>query len=442
MVCWFERCWPTRCRPRRARLGLAAASLGLLALAAGCTQGANATDTVASLSGIGPITFATGKLDTGRYLPALLREWNAAHPRQRVTLIPLPNESDDQHAQLVANLQTKSSRYDVMSLDVIWTAEFAANGWIVPLNGGLFPLREFLPPALATARYAGRLYAVPFTSNAGLLYYRKDILAAAHRHPPRTWAQLARLASTLAPEHRMGGYAGQFAPYEGLTVNFAEAVGSAGGSILSPGGTRVTLDSPQARAGLRLLLDGLKAGWIPAAALGYDEAASARAFEQGKLLFLRNWPYVYGQASRPGDGNRVAGKFGVTALPGPTGPGSSVLGGANLAISAYSRHQRTALAFIKFLTSLPSERRVLVAGSLPPAWTRLYQDKALIRRFPYLPALQKAILTARPRPQIPNYNQLSLAISSTIHQALVLRRPAGPAITGLTRQLNSFLRNG
>jgi multiple sugar transport system substrate-binding protein len=429
---------------KRHGLSLAAAALACAALAAGCTQGGGttATETVASLSGIGPITFATGKLDTGRYLPALLREWNAAHPQQRVTLIPLPNESDDQHAQLVANLQTKSSRYDVMSLDVIWTAEFAANGWIVPLNPSLFPLRRFLPPAVATARYAGRLYAVPFTSNAGLLYYRKDVLAAAHQRPPATWDQLARLASKLAPRHGMGGYAGQFAPYEGLTVNFAEAVQSAGGSILGAGGTRVTLDSPQARAGLRFLLGGLRAGWIPSAALSYDEAASATAFEQGKLLFLRNWPYVYGQASRPGGGNVVAGKFGVTALPGPGGPGASVLGGANLAISAYSRHQRTALAFIKFLTGLTSERRVLVAGSLPPVWAQLYTDNALIHRFPYLPVLEKAILTARPRPQIPNYNQLSLAISSTIHQALVTRSPAGATITGLTGQLSSFLRNG
>lgn len=407
-------------------------------LLVGCTQGTPGPGTpvtVASLSGIGPITFATGELDTGSYLPALLRQWNAAHPRQQVTLIPLPNEADDQHAQLVANLQTRSSLYDVMSLDVIWTAEFAANGWIVPLNPRLFPLRDFLPPAVATARYAGRLFAVPFTSNAGLLYYRTDILAAAHASPPRTWDQLARLASTLAPKHHMAGYAGQLAPYEGLTVNFAEAVQSAGGSILSPDGTTVTLDSARARAGLRFLVDGLRAGWIPRAALRYDEAASARAFVQGKLIFLRNWPYVYGQAAARG--SAVAGKFSVTALPG-----SAVLGGANLAISAYSRHQRTALAFIKFLTGLPSERRVLVNGSLPPVWTSLYTDRAVIRRFPYLPALKKAILAARPRPQTPSYSQLSLAISSTVHQALMLGWAADPTITRLARQLRSFVRSG
>jgi multiple sugar transport system substrate-binding protein len=408
--------------------------------AVGCS--APATATLAALSGIGPITFATGKLDTSSYLPGLIRQWNVAHPRQRVTLIPLPNEADDQHAQLVANLQTGSSRYDVMSLDVVWTAEFAANSWIVPLNPKYFRLSDLLRPAVATAMYQGRLYAAPFTSNAGLLYYRRDVLAAAGRKPPRTWAQLASLARTLAPRYGMAGYAGQFAAYEGLTVNFAEAVQSAGGSVLSASGTKVTLNSPQARAGLRFLMNGLRQRWISRAALSYDEAASQQAFEAGKLLFLRNWPYVYGQASEPGPGNKVAGKFGVTALPGPHGPGSSSLGGANLAISAFSRHQRTALAFIKFLTSLPSERRILIDGSLPPVWTQLYSSPTMLRRFPYLPALEKAILSAKPRPVIPNYNQLSLAISSTIHQALATGRPVNATITALSRELTSIIRNG
>lgn len=281
---------------------------------------------------------------------------------------------------------------------------------------------------------------MPFTSNAGLLYYRSDILKAAHASPPRTWAQLAHLAATLAPRYHLAGYAGQLSSYEGLTVNFAEAVQSAGGSILSPDGTTVTLNSPQARTGLNFLLEGLKAGWIPRAALSYNEPESATPFLDGKLLFLRNWPYVIGQASAPG--SPIAGKFGVTALPGPDGPGSAVLGGANLAISAYSQHQGTALAFIKFLTSKASEREELVKGSLPPVWTSLYSDPALVKRFPYLRTLKKAIITARVRPQTSNYSQLSLAISSTIHQALVRGWPAGPTIARLARQLRSFVRTG
>ncbi len=420
------------------RLTVAAALLVATASAAGCTPAANAT--VASLSETGPITFATGKLDTSSYLPPLIRQWNSAHPGQHVTLIPLPDESDDQHAQLVANLQTKSSLYDVMSLDVVWIAEFAANGWIAPLNPKSFPLGDLLRPAVATAMYQGKMYAAPFFSNADLLYYRTDILAG--RPPPRTWVQLADLAETLAPRYGMAGYAGQLAPYEGLTVNFAEAVQSAGGSILSPDGTRVTLNSAAARAGLSFLSEGLRQGWIPRAALNYDEAASQRAFEAGKLLFLNNWPYVYGEASVPGPGNKVAGKFGVTALPGPDGPGSSSLGGGDLAISAFSRHPVTALAFIKFLTSMSSERQILVDASQPPVWARLYTDPALIQRFPYLPVLERAILSAKPRPEIPNYSQLSLAISSAIHQALATNRPVNSTITMLSGELSSVIRNG
>jgi multiple sugar transport system substrate-binding protein len=422
-----------------------AAAVALLAAGCGLT-GAGAVTAAggapSSLSGIGPITFATGKLDISSYLPRLIAEWNSAHPRQRVTLIQLPDDADDQYAQLVANLQAKSDVYDVMSLDVIWTAEFATNGWIVPLSPRQFPLGDFLRPATDTAMYQGRLWAVPFTSNAELLYYRKDILAEAGRKPPKTWAQLADLARTVAPRYGLAGYAGQFLAYEGLTVNFAEAVQSAGGSILNPAGTRVTLDSPQAREALAFLVSGFREGWIPKAALGYDENASQQAFEAGKLLFLNNWPYVYGQASAPGPGNVVAGKFGVEALPGPDGPGSSTLGGANLAISAYSRHQRTALAFIKFLTSLPTEREVLIKGSLPPVWTRLYTEPSLVRKFPYLPVLEQAILTAKPRPEIPEYNQLSLAISSAVHQALMLKKPVNATITGLSTELRQILRNG
>jgi multiple sugar transport system substrate-binding protein len=435
-------------RPRQPRVIRAARTMATIAfalIASGCgLVGANAAASgpAPSLSGIGPITFAIGQLDTTTYLPPLISEWNRAHPGERVTLIKLPNDTDDQLAQLVTNLQARSDAYDVMSLDVIWTAQFASNGWIIPVPGSQFPLADFLRPAVDTAMYAGRLWAVPYTSNAELLYYRSDILSEAGAAPPKTWTQLAALAQSVAPRYGLSGYAGQFAAYEGLTVNFAEAVQSAGGSILSPDGTKVTVNSPQAREALNFLVSGFHDGWIPAAALNYDEQASQDAFEQGKLLFLNNWPYVYGQAETPGPGNVVAGKIGVEALPGPDGPGSSSLGGANLAISAFSRHQRTALDFIKFMTSQPVERQILINGSMPPVWTQLYTDPSLVQRFPYLPTLEQAILSARPRPQVPDYNQLSLAISSSVHQALMQKASVNATITSLSAELNQIIRPG
>jgi len=425
---------------RRAIPGIAVLAAGLLYLT-GCTGGAPAGGPAPSADGIGPITLAIGKDNSG-WLPGVIAGWNKDHPGQQVTLLLLPEAANDQLAQLVANLQAKSDLYDVIDMDVIWTAEFASNGWIIPLPQSQFPLGDFLKPAVDTAMYQGRLYAVPDYSNADLLYYRKDILAKAGLRPPRTWAQLQQIAKTVAPRYGLYGYAGTFAPYEGLTVNFATAVQSAGGSILSSEGTKVTVDSARALAGLQFLVNGFKQGWIPRVTLTYEEQSSQDAFASGKFLFLDNWPDVYAALSGPGPRNKVYGKFGVAALPGPDGMGSSALGGANLAISAYSQHQRTALDFIKYMTNLDNERQMLEQGSFPPVWTKLYTDKSLIRRYPYLPVLEQAINSAQPRPAITNYDQASLAISSAVYEALTQQKEPQQALTEMAGQLTQIIRDG
>ena len=431
-------------RMRRAMPGIAAVVIGffLAATAAGCASGgASPGGSAPSTNGIGPITLAIGKDNSG-WVQGVITGWNKRYPNQKVTLLLLPEASNDQLAQLVANLQAKSDEYDVIDMDVIWTAEFASNGWIIPLPESQFPLKDFLKPAVDTAMYQGRLYAVPDYSNADLLYYRKDILAKAGQRPPKTWAQLAHLAETVAPKYGLDGYAGTFAPYEGLTVNFAAAVQSAGGSIMSAGDNKITVDSPQALEGLQFLVSGFQRGWIPKVALTYEEESSQAAFEAGKFLFLDNWPDVYAALSVPGPANNVYDKFWFTALPGPRGPGSSSLGGANLAISAYSQHQRTALNFIKYMTDLTNEKEMLERGSFPPVWTQLYTDPGLVRSYPYLPVLEQAINSAQPRPAISNYDQASLAISSSVYQALTHQKQPRQALAEMAAQLTQIIRDG
>jgi multiple sugar transport system substrate-binding protein len=423
---------------RRAMPRMVIIAAGLL-LTGGCASPAGSAP---STNGIGPITFAIGQDDSG-WVQGVITGWNNAHPGQKVTLLKLPEAANDQLAQLVANLQAKSDEYDVIDMDVIWTAEFASNGWIIPLPQSQFPeLRDFLKPAVDTAMYQGRLYAVPDYSNADLLYYRKDILAKAGKKPPTTWAQLAELAQTVAPRYGLYGYAGTFAPYEGLTVDFATAVQSAGGSILSADGTKVTVDSPQALRGLEFLVSGFRQGWIPKVALTYEETSAQAAFEAGKFLFLDNWPDVYAALSVPGPDNKVYGKFGVEQLPGPNGAGSSSLGGANLAISAYSQHQRTALSFIKYMTNLTNEKEMLEQGSFPPVWTQLYTNPSLIRSYGYLPVLEQAINSAQPRPAITNYDQASLVISSEVYQALTQQKEPNQALADMADQLNQIISEG
>ncbi|MFI9615858.1 ABC transporter substrate-binding protein [Streptomyces sp. NPDC052023] len=395
------------------------------------TSGARADD--GAEGGRGPLTLATAGDLTG-YLGPLLQDWNRTHPDEKVTLVELPDSADETRAQMITDLRGGSrGRFDVLNIDVAWTSEFAAAGWIRPLPRDRFPLGTFLPPVVGTATYDGRLYAVPYVTNAGLLLYRKDVLAEEGVPPPRTWAELERAAETIAPEHGLDGYAGQFLPYEGLTVNAAEAVYSAGGTILGDEGERVTVNSHAAREGIGFLARGVREGWIPRQALTYKEEESKQAFLDGRLLFLRNWPYAYAAASAAG--SPLAGKVGAVPLPGPDGPGTSVLGGSNLAVSSHARHPDTAARLLAYLTSEPVQRQVLTRGALPPVRAALYEDPELVRDFPYLPTLRASVLAAAPRPKSPRYDQVSLVVQAVVHDAMTGRETAGGAVRRLAREL-------
>ncbi|MFD5475088.1 ABC transporter substrate-binding protein [Streptomyces sp. NPDC127105] len=415
-----------------------AAGRGLLVLAVVMTgyisSGARATG--GSGEGRGPLTLATAGDLTG-YLGSLLEGWNRTHPAERVTLVELPDAADETRAQMATDLRGGNrSRFDVLNIDVNWTSEFAAAGWIRPLPRERFPLKTFLPPVVGTATYDGRLYAVPYVTNAGLLLYRKDVLDKEGVAPPRTWAELEHAARTIAPKYGLDGYAGQFLPYEGLTVNAAEAVYSAGGTILGDEGERVTVDSRAAREGIGFLARGFREGWIPREALTYKEEESKQAFQDGRLLFLRNWPYAYAVASA--EGSKVAGRIGAVPLPGPDGPGTSVLGGSNLAVNTHARHPDSAARLIAYLTSEPVQRQVLTEGALPPVRAALYEDPALVRRFPYLPTLRASVLAAAPRPKSPHYDQVSLVVQAVVHDALAGRQTPEAAVRRLARELDAI----
>ena len=275
---------------RRAMPGIAAVAVGLL-LAAGCTSGgASPGGSAPSTNGIGPITLAIGKDNPG-WLQGVITGWNKRYPNQKVTLLLLPEASNDQLAQLVANLQAKSDEYDVIDMDVIWTAEFASNGWIIPLPESQFPLKDFLKPAVDTAMYQGRLYAVPDYSNADLLYYRKDILAKAGRRRPRpgpSWPSSPR------PWPRSTGWTGTPARsprMRALPSTSPRRSSRPAGRSCPPATTRSLWIRPGAR-GAAVPGERIEQGWIPKVALTYEEESSQAAFEAGKFLFLDNWPDV------------------------------------------------------------------------------------------------------------------------------------------------------
>jgi multiple sugar transport system substrate-binding protein len=389
--------------------------------------------------GTGPITLVAGKDTSGKY-PAVISKWNAAHPNEKVSLIELPTSADEQRSAFVTNLQAKSDRYDVMGIDVVWTAEFAKSKWLLELDKSQFPLDQMLKPAIDTGMFDGKLWAVPYDTNGGLLFYRKDILQKAGKQPPKTFDEL-KADCPLAQQAGIGCYSGQFFKYEGLTVNFAEAVQAAGGEIMTDNGTKVAL-GPQAVQGLTFLADGFKQGYIPKPAITFKEEESRTAFMAGKLMFLRNWPYVYGKASTPDPANKVLGKFGVALLPGFTGTGSSSLGGLNFAVSAFSKKQKTAVEFTKFATNEANAKQMVSLTGNAPAWTSLYNDPDLVKKYPHLPLLLQGLQAAKPRPITPYYQEVTTAIEDNAYAALQGQKSPDQAVNDLTAKLNDIVKNG
>lgn len=391
-----------------------------------------------ALEGRGPIKFATGK-DTSGNMQKLVDEWNADHPDEKVEIVELPEAADEQRNQMIQNAQAKSKEFTVLNLDVVWTAEFAANRWVVELPQDELDLDNMLEPAVNTAKYRDKLYAVPVYSDGGLLYYRKDLLdAAGVTEPPKTWAEMEEACTKVkAKNPAIGCYAGQFDKYEGLTVNFSEAVQSAGGSILDESG-KPTVNTPEAKEGLNFLVEGVKSKMIPDAAITYKEEEGRRAFQDGQLVFHRQWPYQYALANATDGSSKVAGKFGVAPLPGKDGPGVSTLGGHNFAISAFADNKATALDFIKFFNSEEAQRSNLLATSQAPTRTKLYDDAELVEKFPYLPTLKESILNAVPRPQAVKYGDVTAAMQEAAYGAMTGEKSTDDALSELQSKLESL----
>lgn len=413
---------------KRSIAGAVAMVTAMVAAFTGCSGTGSGSDG----NGTGEITFASGKDLTGA-MPKLIDMWNAKHPDQKVKFIELSASPDDQRNSFVQDFQAKSGKFDVLWDDVVWTSEFAAHGWLEPLDASKVGGSEILPAAVKSATYDGKMYGAPFMTNAGLLYYRSDLV----KTPPTTWAELLEDCK-IAKAHNMSCYAGQFSQYEGLTVNVAEAINSAGGKFLSDDGKKVAVDSPEAREGLQHLVNMFKNGDIDKAAITYKEEESANAFLSGKTMFLNNWPYVYTAASA--NDSKVKGKFGMAQLPGKNGVGVSSLGGINLGVSAFSKHKATAKAWVEWMQSAEAQKVLVSVMNQASVRPDLYEDPSLVKVSPYLPTLKKAELTAVPRPQTPNYNAVTLAIQKNSYAALQGKVSVDAAITQMAADLNQAIR--
>ncbi|MGW3509916.1 extracellular solute-binding protein [Streptomyces sp. NPDC000994] len=340
--------------------------LPLLAATA-CTGGGSRDGQTPAADVPGDIVVASGRDVTGKngVRQQLIDAWNRQQEQQdsgyHARLVELPGSADQQRSQLLGALQSGSAHYDVVNLDVTWVPEFAEADLIGRLSDEAVDA-DVIASVADTARWKDQVYAVPFNSDVGLLYYRRDYLSRAgvQRTGPdaiRTWHDLLGLGDTLDARPPKGYeklWTTQLAAYEGRTVNAVEAFASATDDFaLTDASGRYTADLRELTDGITELRRRTDKPYTLDSAVSSDEASSLSDFEDGRTAFLRQWPYAYGTLHQ----SFTEQQLGVAPLPG-----RAVLGGQNLAVTRSSQRAGKAAELITFLTSPESERCLLDAG--------------------------------------------------------------------------------
>ena len=370
----------------------------------------------------GPITFAMGRNDTDKLIP-IIDKWNAEHPDEQVTLSELAGEADDQRDTLVQSLQAGGDDYDVMALDVVWTADFAANQWLQPLEGDFaVDTSGLLPATVESATYGDKLVALPQNTNGQLLFRNADVIEEA----PDTFEDIR--SACAAVEGNTDCLTTQLKQYEGLTVNSLGFINGWGGEVLDDSG-QPTVESDEAKAGLQALVDAYADGTISQSSTAATEEETNLAFTEGKTAFAINWPYMYTNAAEAGL------NFEVQPLVGKDGVGVSTLGGYNNGINVNSKHKATALDFIKFVINEENQLS-LAENSFPPVLASIYDDAELVKEHPYLPALKESLENAKPRPVSPFYPAISKAIQDNAYAALT----SGKSVDDATKDMASAIQ--
>ncbi len=362
------------------------------------------------------IVFKHGKSAGAKAIKELIRRFEGQNPDIRVVEEILPATTDQQHQFYVTNLEGETSSFDVMSLDVIWIPEFAQAGWLEDLTVRIpeETLREFLEGPVEADTYNGRLYALPWYVDAGVLYYRKDLLEKYGLEPPRTQEELVASAQkVLTAENDPGlyGFIWQGKQYEGLVCVALEFIRGNGGQILDKEGN-CRLKDPKVREALAFMRDLISKYKVsPGLVTTADEESTRHTFGGGRALYMRNWPYAWNLFQE--EGSKVRGLVGVTAVP-PFSGNSSVgtLGGWQLGINKYSHHHEAAWHFIEFMTSYRTQKRLALRAGFKPSRKAVYSDADLIREQPFVAELYPIIANARARPVSPFYPMISQVLQS------------------------------
>ena len=408
-------------------------------------------------SGCGGGGGGSGKLiwSMGSPIPvydALVNKFNKQNKGEiEATWRMMPSNATTHYDKLTTEFQAGGGDIDVIGGDVIWAIQFAAQGYIQDLSED-FPASEqkkFLPAPISAMTYEGAIYGIPWFTDAGMLYYRIDLLEqAGFSDPPETWDELKEMAlKTTQDTGTKNGFVFQGMNYEGGVCNGCEYIWTHGGEVLSEvTGGKVVIDSSEAVAGLETYASMVADGVAPKAVANYDETTSGPVFGGGDAVFMRDWPGTYALFGIPekagGYPNVKPEQVGIAPIPvaEPGMQSYSTLGGWNQFVNAATDLQEEALTFAQFMTATAQEKQLAIDGGLRPTRKALYEEPDVIEALPGI-ELQKEILfnNAKSRPVTEYYGDMSLELAEQFNNVVTGDTSPQQAAETLQKSLSDIM---
>jgi multiple sugar transport system substrate-binding protein len=380
--------------------------------------------TVARAAGRTEIGFASAKFFAKSTVAQVVDAFNQSQGRILVKYdeLPPPSASTEVHQGLVQRLAKKDGSPDVFTQDVVWIAEFASAGWALPLDEYVTTAEagEYFPGVLAACKFGGKLTALPWFVDSGMLYYRTDLLAEAGMAVPETWDQLVTAARALMKAGKAKiGFSWQAKQAEVLICDLVEFVTSNGGAILGPDSKTVLIAETPAVEAVQFMYDTIAKYQIsPTDVRSWDEEPSRAPFTGGDAAFLRNWSYVHPIAEDPKTSS-VVGKVGVVPLPHFAGGKSAAcLGGYQYGVNASTKNRDASIEFLKWLSGPKTQLVFATELGLAPSRPAVFDSAELGASQPFMQTLKPVFVGATPRPVTPKYSQVSLALQSAVSRAV------------------------
>jgi trehalose/maltose transport system substrate-binding protein len=364
-----------------------------------------------------------------------------------VKIVPMPSSTTDQFGQYKLWLAAGNADIDVYQTDVIWAPQLADQ--LVDLTAAAKDVaKDHFPSIIESQTVNGKLVAIPFFTDAPALYYRKDLLDKYKLAPPKTWDELAAAAKTVLDGEKnadLQGFVFQGNAYEGLTCDALEWVKSNGGGQIVEADGKISINNPKAAEALERAK-----GWVgsiaPKGVLAYQEEESRGVWQTGNAVFMRNWPYAYALGNK--DDSKVKGQFDVVPLPAGNGDGAgsaATLGGWNLAVSKYSKHQEEAVKLVMFLASAKVQKDNAIKQTHLPTIMSVYDDADVKAQQPVLVKWKDIFSQAVPRPSAPTktkYNEVSNLFWTAVHDTLSGNGSAADNLGTLEAKLTELKGDG